>query len=365
MRSASFIAQHGRRLALAVAALPAPVLAQTQQAQHSASVPATSLPWSQNVNLPAFDPSLGILRVVRVDVAGAVWGTVGLENTGGSPTGLNYNVFAYVPVSLPNNMFFPTLNPAYEIYSLNLAAYDGVTDYAGPSGYSQVFGPEYGTGAPTYFVDLFQDPSLEPYVATSPGQTITIGLSSFDATSTSSLPSGVVEQHSIQSSVLVTVTYTYDPHPTTACHATFWLGCPCGNAGGPAAGCGNSAHASGATLGFSGLASISSDTLTLLAADMPNSTSLHFQGTGYDYGGVVFGDGIRCVAGTLQRLGVKGNVGGASQYPGPGDPPISVQGVVPGPGATRYYQTQYRDAASFCAPATFNVTNAVAVLWRP
>ena len=41
-----------------------------------------------------------------------------------------------------------------------------------------------------------------------------------------------------------------------------------------------------------------------------------------------------------------------------------MNGVVPGSGAVRSYQTYYRNAAAaFCPPATFNATNAVRVTW--
>ena len=78
--------------------------------------------------------------------------------------------------------------------------------------------------------------------------------------------------------------------------------------------------------------------------------------------GVVFGDGIRCVDGNLIRLGTSGIGGGNASYPAPAQLPIAVRGGVSVPG-TRYYQTYYRNAAAYCTPATFNVTNGVAVLW--
>ena len=55
-------------------------------------------------------------------------------------------------------------------------------------------------------------------------------------------------------------------------------------------------------------------------------------------------------------------MGGASQYPAAGDLSVSVRGGVTGPG-TRTYQVWYRNAADFCTPDTFNLTNGVEVLW--
>jgi hypothetical protein len=99
---------------------------------------------------------------------------------------------------------------------------------------------------------------------------------------------------------------------------------------------------------------------------MPNSSALYFQGTSPLAGGAgsVFGDGLRCAGGTVIRLGTKFNIAGASQYPEGGDQSISVRGLVVAPG-TRIYQIWYRNAASFCMPDTFNLTNGVTVTWAP
>jgi hypothetical protein len=58
------------------------------------------------------------------------------------------------------------------------------------------------------------------------------------------------------------------------------------------------------------------------------------------------------------------NAGGASSYPAAGDLPISLKGAVTAPGL-RFYQTWYRNAASYCTPSTFNFTNGLVVLWNP
>jgi hypothetical protein len=101
---------------------------------------------------------------------------------------------------------------------------------------------------------------------------------------------------------------------------------------------------------------------------MPNSSCLYFQGTVQQSGGLgaPFGDGLRCVAGSVIRLGTKTNASGASQYPALGDLSISVKGLIPAGGATRHYQCWYRNAALFCvATATFNLTNGITIPWGP
>jgi hypothetical protein len=116
-----------------------------------------------------------------------------------------------------------------------------------------------------------------------------------------------------------------------------------------------------------GVASVSSDSLVLLGSQMPNSSALYFQvqATSCSCPGTTFGDGTRCAAGIVTRLGTTMNASGASGYPESGDPPVSVAGAIPPMGGARYYQVWYRNAASFCTSATFNLSNGYSVYWQP
>ncbi len=142
--------------------------------------------------------------------------------------------------------------------------------------------------------------------------------------------------------------------------------CPCGNHGAPGNGCANSVNANGAHLSVSGVSSLTADSLVLQGSGMPSSSALYFQGTNsIAWGaGSVFGDGLRCAGGAVIRLRTVENVGGASQYPRPGDPSITSSIPWVGP-STNIYQVWYRNAASFCTSSTFNLTNAVVVWWGP
>jgi len=89
---------------------------------------------------------------------------------------------------------------------------------------------------------------------------------------------------------------------------------------------------------------------------------LYFQGT--TQAASAFGDGLRCAAGSVIRLGSKTNVAGDSRYPTAGDLPISVRGAVAA-ASTRTYQAWYRNAAAYCTASTFNLTNGYLVQWAP
>jgi len=142
--------------------------------------------------------------------------------------------------------------------------------------------------------------------------------------------------------------------------------CPCGNTSpsGSAAGCRNSLGV-GARLVAQGTASLAQDTLLLVGDGMPNSSALYFQGSALLGAGGIgqsFGDGLRCAGGLVVRLRTVTNAGGGSVHPGPSDPPVSVRGAIAAPG-TRWYQVWYRNAAGFCTPSTFNLSNAVRIDW--
>ncbi len=148
----------------------------------------------------------------------------------------------------------------------------------------------------------------------------------------------------------------------------FGTPCPCGNNSPPSAwrGCQNS-FGRGALLVAAGRASIAGDSLVLMGTEMPPSSALYFQGTAPVNGGfgALFGDGLRCAGGAVVRLGtVINEANGSSVLPRPGQPPISVRGMVTQPGL-RYYQLWYRNAAVYCTAATFNLTNGIRVNWMP
>lgn len=141
--------------------------------------------------------------------------------------------------------------------------------------------------------------------------------------------------------------------------------CPCANNSAPGVrdGCLNSLG-TGGRLRSTGTSSLSADTVVLLGSQMPSSSALYFQGTLEQSGGagVAFGDGLRCATGAILRLGTKMNAGGVSQYPGAGDPTVSVKGLISVPGS-RTYQVWYRNAASFCTVSVFNLTNGLIAVW--
>jgi len=150
--------------------------------------------------------------------------------------------------------------------------------------------------------------------------------------------------------------------------------CPCSNppAGG-SRGCDNSSSTGGANLSASGRASLATDTLVFATSgEKPTSLSIVLQGWSFLGNGVVYGQGIRCVGGSLKRLYVKTASGGSITAPETGDVPVSAQSAAKGDtilaGQSRWYLVYYRDpiVPGGCeAASTFNSTQTGQVLWLP
>jgi len=139
--------------------------------------------------------------------------------------------------------------------------------------------------------------------------------------------------------------------------------CPCANPSAPAelAGCRNSSGFGGTLVG-SGSTSVSADGLVLSGSQLPGSLAVWFQGSGVS--SHTYGDGHRCIGGTLIRLGFHNPVAGNASFPVGSDPKISVKGQVPAAGGPRYYQLFYRNLHGPCDSGT-NITNGVSVVWLP
>lgn len=142
--------------------------------------------------------------------------------------------------------------------------------------------------------------------------------------------------------------------------------CPCGNASAfvDQAGCRHSGG-SAAQLVDLGRASLANDGLVLrVRGARPIAPTTFVQGDLRSNGGagVVFGDGLTCVAGSIVRLATITASGGSASIGAGFGASVSALGGITQPGV-RVYQAVYRDAAPFCTPATLNATNGLEVIW--
>lgn len=340
--------------------------ARANEITHTATFAHVPVGGTSSADVPRFDGSLGVLRSVEVRLVTYVGGTLGLENTCDAPVtlgGANGSVFAIavVPWRVGDYARQPA-NPSYPPPMTTLAAWDGLTDFAGDSGATFAFQDEQGDGGPIQQTAFLQDVHLAQFagvgdVATSIGPIHQQGPAPY------MLPPGVVATSDLFCDALLTVRYGYEPFPATFCRPLVGgSACPCANHTWIGLGCGNSVNPNGGTLAVSGVASLSNDTLVLHGTGMTESTALYVQGASFSHLPALHGDGLLCLSGSLVRLGARANVVGASTLPSDGSPSLGVAGGVVAPGM-RPYQVIYRDAAPFCEPAVFNTTNGVAVMW--
>jgi hypothetical protein len=154
------------------------------------------------------------------------------------------------------------------------------------------------------------------------------------------------------------------------------IACPCANPpAGAGRGCDNSSGSGGAHLGAAGIAYLAQDSLVFTTSgENPAATSIVLQGDALAAAGVVFGQGVRCVAGALKRMYVKTASGGAISAPNQagGDPSVSARSAQLGdpiqPGGSRWYLVYYRDPnvlGGCSAASTFNATQGVRIDWQP
>jgi hypothetical protein len=121
----------------------------------------------------------------------------------------------------------------------------------------------------------------------------------------------------------------------------------------------NSVDPVGAVMGYSGTPLISNNDLTLIATGLPpNAAGLFYYGAAETF--AAFGNGYRCVASPVFRLGVQNaNLFGELVYS------LNVNSV-PGPinsGDTKYFQAWYRNPAG--GGAGFNLSDALQVQFCP
>ncbi len=152
--------------------------------------------------------------------------------------------------------------------------------------------------------------------------------------------------------------------------------CPCGNPpSGPGRGCQNSSGSGGATIAALGSARLSADDLAFTTSGQTqNALGVLVQGDAFLLAGEAYGQGVRCVGGSMLWLFTKSAVGQGFLVPdaAAGEPSISARSAALGDaiaaGETRWYHVFYRDPAvqGGCAPAsTFNSTPTRQATWAP
>lgn len=251
----------------------------------------------------------------------------------------------------------------------------------------RVQGTLNSTASSSFALEFFASPACDAsgfgegrvFVGTTQVSTNASGDAAFDVTLPASIPSGWSLTGTATSATDSTSEFSacvgVQDQPSTGTPFCFGDGstgaCPCGNSGASGRGCENSAATGGALLAAAGTASIANDTLVLASSgELPTALSIFLQGS-TAVAPLAFGDGLRCTGGALKRLYVHNASGGAISVPQPGDPSVSARSAALGDvlanGATRSYQTYYRDPQlGFCpSPAgnSWNISSGLSITW--
>lgn len=140
--------------------------------------------------------------------------------------------------------------------------------------------------------------------------------------------------------------------------------CPCAGFGAPGEGCPNSTG-SGAVLQAAGSASLSGDTFSLHATNLPSNAIgliVRTPFTSISPNGSPFGNGLYCLTGTsVQRGQVQSSVTGSLDFTDFHGAPY---GAGKAPGDPDFFQLWYRDSQNACAQPAVNFSNAWFVGWQ-
>lgn len=348
------------------------------------------VPTPEILNLPKFDSTIGTLKNVEIVARVRFDGNLCVDGTGGgcSPVTIapRMQMMLDANPALPGvssilmDEWVPIFRPGFL-----LGSSDGVADCVTPTG------PE-STGDCTPGEDHYLDQWDEQYVSRiisltqpnevgpwinpvgGPPETVQFDTRAFGLFDGGG---GTNMSFLIQSkaSVSLEVTYTYCSqslgtslhNPCVRSLGISFCDCttsgPCGNNGAPDEGCANSTG-KGAALFASGSASLNNANLVLRGSQLPaQKPGLFFQGNGAEGGGagIPFGDGLRCVAGSIARLQIA-----VSDLAGEISSSIDLaaaSGAVPGD--RRYYQLWFREPPGTGCGSTFNSSNGLVLTWQP
>lgn len=121
----------------------AAALALTLGSGHAATIShdSTALPlaltdWSSFLDLQQFDPALGTLQSVTVNLSSSLVGSLGTENRNSFATSITLNLKSTVTLQIPGGASGSTLQVMPSVSrSFQAAGWDGRQDYAGSSGF--------------------------------------------------------------------------------------------------------------------------------------------------------------------------------------------------------------------------------------
>jgi len=164
---------------------------------HTATIFPTLTDWSLTNSVPQFDPALGTLTNVTVTVSANVQSTFYVENRDRRAWDATATAHATVSASVDVLLTSALIEPAH---TQNLTAFDGVTDFAGTSGFTVSDSASGSNSSSTASVAPFVGVGTVPLTASAVATASYVGSGTYDF--------GVATS----ASAFVTVTYDFTPN---------------------------------------------------------------------------------------------------------------------------------------------------------
>jgi hypothetical protein len=331
--------------------------------------------WSalgSGVELPQGDPVVDALEVFDEDGAGPALPTLivggAFTIAGGNP--------AYTCARWDGSSWIPASNPVVAPHSFSVLDYDG----AGP-GLPVLFAGGQDDPGISYWYGSTWSPLLGGVDGATPpnSETVVWKVSVFDEDDAGPMPPALfvggdfTSAGGLRSATLAKAPTCSTPITSFCAGDGTIHACPCNNSGATGHGCANSANGAGAILTASGDTGVTGDSVALIASgETGNVTSVFLQGSAA-VAPVLYGDGLRCVGGSLKRLYIKTATAGVVTAPLASDLRITTRSAALGDpilaGYVRQYQVYYRDSSpTFCpmpSGSTFNISNGLKIVWGP
>lgn len=186
--------------ALLVASLAGPSAA-TETLCYVREIPALPTNWTVLADLQRFQPKLGVLTSISIQVSYSLIGSVRLESTDAAPTVIQTTLQAAFILQHPDSTTLAIISPQAN-FNDSTAPFDGTIDFAGPSGVQHL----RLTAAST---QSFTTTSASDRALFTGDGSIDVPVSVF-AASYAAASGNVVTEFTSAASALVQVCYTYE-----------------------------------------------------------------------------------------------------------------------------------------------------------
>jgi len=165
--------------------------------------------WSDVISVPKFNPTLGILTGIEIELDGHVAGMAKFESLDGSPATVTMDLKAQIDLKRPGGLSTLVQVIPLAHTSDNVLAYDGLTDFGGDSG--RTYDNLSGDASDTY---TSPPPASDLALFTGFGN-ILLPIEAI-GTSTGSGAGNLLLVFDTEASAKATVTYTYEvPEPAS------------------------------------------------------------------------------------------------------------------------------------------------------